>query len=182
MPNATTHSRATFLLIPTVGAVAYYFADTRAAVAACAGVAITLIVNPDLDLLEQSIGAKVRRQWAPKWARWSPLRLLWYLIVLPLLKLFWLAWLPYAFLFRHRSWQSHAPIVSTMIRIGYTLLLLSLPLIPLIVYGVLIPDIPTGLSSRLPPSVWIALFSGWIASDLLHIFMDTMTTGFRRLF
>lgn len=72
-------------------------------IAITAGCLAGLIISPDLDVdMQTSAHSTVRRT----------------LGRLP--GLAWrLLWLPYAYLVPHRSWISHAPLISTLIRAGY---------------------------------------------------------------
>ena len=182
MPGGQTHRRATLYLMAPAAAGGYAWGGWLTASTALAGVAVTLIINPDLDLLEASISVKLRRDWAPGWARRGLLRLFWLLLALPLIRTFWLAWYPYGRLFPHRSWGSHAPILSTAIRLLYIALWLFIVLIPLIYYDVLSTAILMQMLFDLPVPGVAGLLVGWTASDVVHFVMDLMSTRFRRIF
>ncbi|MDX1662668.1 MAG: DUF2227 family putative metal-binding protein [Candidatus Promineifilaceae bacterium] len=182
MPGGQAHRRATLTLMVPAAAGGYALGGWLAASSALAGVAVTLVINPDLDLLENSIAAKLRRDWAPAWARRGLWRLFWLLLALPLIRVFWLTWYPYGRLFPHRSWGSHLPVVSTLIRLLYISLWLFLILAPLVYYDVVTTAVLVQLMSDLPLVGVGGVLAGWTASDVLHFIMDIASTRIRRVF
>ena len=182
MPGGHTHRRATLVLMAPAAVGSYAIGGWLAGAGALAGVAATLLINPDLDLLENSLSAKLRRDWTPRWARRGLRRLLWLLFALPLIRLFWLTWYPYSRLFTHRSWGSHAPLISTGIRLLYMALWLFLILVPLLYYDAVSSAVLLQLVLDLPQAAVVGLLAGWTASDVLHFFMDILSTRIRRVF
>ena len=105
MPNGETHLKITAALIATSAAVCVYGGYSQWHTA---GVATGLLITPDLDLAEN--GSYAMRMLHKIPVVGSALAGLW----------FWY-WLPYGKLIKHRSFWSHAPIISTLIRIAYIL-------------------------------------------------------------
>ncbi|MEW6213092.1 MAG: metal-binding protein, partial [Acidobacteriota bacterium] len=101
MPSANTHDLITFLLIPPVAAAAYYFTGDWAVTAIATGAMVFggLMFGPDLDIQSR------------QYARWGPLRFLWW---------------PYKAVLPHRSWLSHSILFGTLIRVAYFLLIVTL--------------------------------------------------------
>src|SRR5262245_13724437 len=99
MPNAETHDRITYLLIPVafVGAHSLWGNLGMSLLATAAMVFSGLMFGPDLDLHSRP------------YRRWGPLRFI---------------WKPYQALLPHRSKYSHGPILGTVIRVAYFLLIL----------------------------------------------------------
>ena len=113
------------------------------------GILSGLILSPDLDVDNGFVGlAHLRR--VPFVG--TPLAWIW--------RAFW--W-PYSKTVPHRSAISHAPIVGTMLRLGY----LSAPLLAMNMLGVPM-TLPTGLG-------WWLI--GLCASDALHIILDWTVRG-----
>jgi len=88
------HAISLAIAIP-VGCLAYHYVnDGLTGLCVAAGCASGVFLSPDLDLGEN------RKMRARNWP--------------------WVAfWFPYAKLFKHRSFWSHAPLVGTMIRLAY---------------------------------------------------------------
>jgi uncharacterized metal-binding protein len=101
MPNARTHDAITYAIIPfTYLAAEMYWGDhTTSAIATVAMLFSGLMFGPDLDLDSKP------------YRRWGPLRFL---------------WKPYQAALPHRSKFSHGPILGTVIRIVYFLIVFSL--------------------------------------------------------
>jgi len=101
MPNARTHDAITYAIIPfTFLAAEMYWGDhTTSAVATIAMLFSGLMFGPDLDLDSKP------------YRRWGPLKFL---------------WKPYQAALPHRSKLSHGPILGTVIRIVYFLIVFSL--------------------------------------------------------
>lgn len=74
-----------------------------------AGVAVGLLITPDLDLNNGNISDTMIRKMFPP-AQW-----LWRLL-----------WTPYSLLIPHRSIFSHFPLLGTALRIGYIFLVINL--------------------------------------------------------
>jgi uncharacterized metal-binding protein len=101
MPNARTHDAITYAIIPfTYLAAEMYWGDhTTSAIATVAMLFSGLMFGPDLDLDSKP------------YRRWGPLKFL---------------WKPYQAALPHRSKFSHGPILGTVIRIVYFLIVFSL--------------------------------------------------------
>lgn len=97
----------------------------------------------------------------------------WVVIKLPLVgrwllgPIFVAIWLPYAMLFKHRSVWTHAPVVSTLIRLGYSVLVIALAqtLIPWFHGWDWIRETWSTPTERWS---WAAAVSGLMLSDLGH--------------
>lgn len=122
-------------------------ADVRY-LAVTAGVMTGFVVGPDLDLDGLS-GAEMRVI-----RRSRVLGFVW-----------WLLWLPYAKLFKHRG-SSHWPVIGTL---GRALYLLGPPLLGLYLLDVRIPW------------EWLGLwFCGLTLADLAHIIADRFWSAWKR--
>lgn len=73
-------------------------------------------------------------------------------------------WEPYRSLSGHRGF-SHAPVIGTLTRMLYTLLIFTLPIYWLVSSGVIVQD-------DLPNMNWWYVFLGLEASAWVHLFMD----------
>lgn len=137
MANAKNHDRGILLFTPIWGLTAFHYASIDIGI--IVGVSHFLggwYLSPDLDLKSSPF------------LRWG------------ILKTFWL---PYQKSIPHRNWKSHAPIVGSMIRLGYLAFWLS----PLL----LIP----GVYESLPAIGWqraIACFVGVELSAMNHLILD----------
>ena len=143
MPDGRTHRMATLAgAAVTATAILWYSHNGRYALAHLAGWLVTLAINPDLDLNFKVVKRGLDSVWK-------------------------VVWWPYSRLAKHRSFISHFPIISTVIRLG----LLCLYLAPLIY----------ALGIDFHPNVyWIILVVGAVFSDTLHYFMDKISTGVKR--
>lgn len=101
MPNARTHDTITYAIVPfTFLAAELYWGDLlTSGIATVAMLFSGLMFGPDLDLDSKP------------YRRWGPLKLLWW---------------PYQVALPHRSVLSHGPILGTIIRIVYFLIVFSL--------------------------------------------------------
>lgn len=101
MPNARTHDAITYAIIPfTYLAAEMYWGDHMTSIIATAAMLFSgLMFGPDLDLDSKP------------YRRWGPLKFL---------------WKPYQAALPHRSKFSHGPILGTVIRIVYFLIVFSL--------------------------------------------------------
>ena len=101
MPNARTHDAITYALIPfTYLAAEMYWGDhTTSIIATVAMLFSGLMFGPDLDLDSKP------------YRRWGPLKFL---------------WKPYQAALPHRSKLSHGPMLGTVVRIVYFLIVFSL--------------------------------------------------------
>lgn len=142
MPDGKVHGIATLACCVVASAtVAYLTYSAEYTLATSAGWITTLSINPDLDL-NQRVTFR------------QPHQLLWRLY-----------WYPYSRLFGHRSFFSHAPVVSTLLRIMY----ISIVVVPLLHWlGV----------RKYDWAIW--LMGGMICSDILHYVMDIVSTWIKR--
>jgi uncharacterized metal-binding protein len=102
MPNGNTHDTITFVLVPlTYLAAEMYWGGnhTLSIIATVAMLFAGLMFGPDLDLQSRPYN------------RWGPLRII---------------WKPYQVALPHRSLLSHGPVLGTVIRIVYFLVMFSL--------------------------------------------------------
>src|SRR5262245_11939994 len=100
MPNARTHDAITYAIIPFtfLGAEMYWGDHATSAIATVAMLFSGLMFGPYLDLDSKP------------YRRWGPLKFL---------------WKPYQAALPHRSTLSHGPILGTIIRIVYFLIVFS---------------------------------------------------------
>ncbi|HMV46432.1 MAG TPA: metal-binding protein [Blastocatellia bacterium] len=101
MPNANTHDTITFVCVPlTYLAAEMYWGGnhTLSVIATVALLFAGLMFGPDLDLQSRP------------YSRWGPLRII---------------WKPYQVALPHRSVLSHGPVLGTIIRIVYFLVMFS---------------------------------------------------------
>lgn len=77
-------------------------------------------------------------------------------------KVYWFVQLPYAKLIPHRSWVSHSPILSTIIRMVY----IGIPLLPLAFF------LPTDIIGVMLNEYTAVAIIAWMVTDLNHIRKD----------
>ncbi len=144
MAKGRTHQLATVGLLALEGAALALPGSPKIELGCImAGTALGLVITPDLDIDRGSVSlATLRRIW----------------IVGPLLALAWrIIWQPYAWLVPHRHWLSHAPLISTALRLIYLGVILAL----------------LGLPAWVLPAAWLGLlFAGLAMSDVVHWLMD----------
>jgi uncharacterized metal-binding protein len=155
MPSGSTHAIITTLAAVSLAGLGYLSKQPEAPTLAVAGGCLVgLILTPDLDLNESTYSYYImKKETGLIFARlWS------------------LAWFPYSRLIRHRSWVSHFPILSTMIRVGY---LAGIAWLILLLLGKPWPwsEAPTWLP-------WAIV--GLMVSDTLHWAADMIVTGMKR--
>lgn len=161
MPSGQTHAA-----ISAAAGLGLYYAlgggQHPEAIAACGGCLLGIIVTPDLDV-DQPIRAHYvvgRRFGAPGFAAWR------------------LLWLPYGLAIGHRSWVSHMPIISTLIRLGYLALVGWLLLAAVRMFGPFVGVLPPALHA--PPSWGPWAVAGLALSDLLHWGADISWSWIKR--
>lgn len=148
MPSGKVHTAASLTLASVVGLMT--LADTLQppfAYPAMLGAVAGTVMTPDLDVdngciafsnMQYALGVPASRAW----------KAIWY---------------PYAVIVKHRSWISHLPLVSTLIRFTY---LYGIMLVVGLIFGFRIP---------IPTSEPFETFLAFLAlSDLLHIVMDVL--------
>ena len=138
MSNGVTHLTVNLCLGCAMSMSAVVFIDQPEIVSGVVfGSFLGTVLTPDLDINANSM---------PK-------------NILGVLKLRWL-FFPYSKFFKHRSKWSHAPILSTVVRWLYVLLLLS----PLIFFF--------GENIEVYYAFWIATGCAWMLQDFSHQLLD----------
>ncbi len=149
MPNGRTHSIATIMLAAGIGIAAHY--NGWPVFPLAGGALAGLVLTPDLDVAGGSISNRWVRQTTGNifGTAWR------------------LFWMPYSRLFHHRSFWTHFPVISTIIRLIY---FIGIPL--LIIYLV------KGFwySPQLP-GWWQWPLIGLMTSDAVHWIMDQTMRG-----
>jgi uncharacterized metal-binding protein len=158
MPMGRTHRAInTYLCVPLTGG-AIYFAhwSPLQAIAFGAGYCFaTFFMNPDLDL--DSVG----------YQSWGPLRIIWW---------------PYQKALAHRSYFSHFPVISTLLRIVY---LMWFPVLLLLLLGGSVQAVARDAIFDWWPivGIYVLIFIlGMIVSDSIHTILDTVSTDLKRMF
>ena len=147
----------TYVCIPlTIGSVAFAHWSPLQALAFGAGYCFaTFFMNPDLDL--DSVG----------YQSWGPLRIIWW---------------PYQKALAHRSFISHFPVISTILRIIY---LLWFPILLTWLLGSSVQSLARETIFEWWPIVGLYLLVavlGMIISDAIHTILDVSSTEFKRKF
>ena len=158
MPMGTTHRRInTALSIPlTAGALTIGWSPLYTVGMVVGYTFATFFMNPDLDLY--SLGYK----------SWGWLRFIWW---------------PYQKALGHRSFASHFPVISTILRIIY---LLWFPILLLFLLSASArsafthDDFPSWLLSISPYAVVFVI--GMILSDSIHAILDVSSTELKHIF
>lgn len=148
MPNADTHDAITYACIPFTFLVAelYWGADhTLAIIATLAMIFSGLMFGPDLDLQSRP------------YRRWGPLRFI---------------WKPYQVAMPHRSVFSHGPVLGTVVRIVYFLVMFSLLVTTLLYLRHLIYGEQTTWQAQLE----------WVRNDLYALWHETDGDYFKAVF
>lgn len=154
MATGKQHMAGTLVLSPvTVGSVWWLTGgDVITAAVAGAGCLSGLFINPDLDMETVTMS----EYWLVRWT----LGLGWLWIML---------WYPYALLAKHRSWFSHTPIISTVGRVIYVVLL-YFGVTVLLYYFFAIELFP--FWALLNWEQWTIFVGGLTISDLGHWWLD----------
>lgn len=151
MPSGTVHATATLMLATGLGVAAYYnqLPPTEVVIGSLSG----LLLTPDLDVANGSISNKFARRAGC------------------LVGLFWSAyWWPYRKLFPHRSFWSHGPIISTIIRLIYFApVLIGLAAVALMLAAVLRFDLAAWWQAHIDGRLCVAALA---LTDALHWLMD----------
>lgn len=143
MPSGKVHAQCTLLLTVPAAIAGFKWGGEAAALASTAGCLLGLPLTPDLD----QEGLSSSENWIIKWT--LGLGFLWVML-----------WYPYARLFKHRSFFSHFPVVSTLIRLAYLAIFVAFAL---------------GLGWKPPlvrPEIALAAVAGLMLSDAAHWFLD----------
>jgi uncharacterized metal-binding protein len=158
MPNGTVHSTASALLaIAAPTAAVLLQQPIPPALAISAGCLVGLVLTPDLDVDDGCISIEFVRHTLGRIPA-----LIWQAI-----------WWPYAVLIQHRSWLSHGPVISTLIRLAYV------AAGPALVWWLVDQHYPL-------PAVhfqyydWMGFaLAGLMLADTLHFVLDVVTTGLK---
>lgn len=144
MPDGRTHAKFTALTAVAVMALAATVDATSSQVVSVgAGALLGLLIHPDLDQAES------RRD------LWS------------------MVWYPYGLVVKHRSWVSHAPLISTVIRIGYIISIIY------VAWWLLVPRFPW--LSNIPNWEYEWILAGLAMADFVHIVLDVVVSGIKRI-
>lgn len=148
MPSSATHDTIALVAAPVVyaGSLLVTSSDQQSAVAITTAFLVSsTMLSPDLDTRSRP------------YYRWGMIRGI---------------WLPYRWLVPHRSVLSHSFVISSLLRLIYLLLLLSLALVP---FGVDLMSMTINGGD-----VVISIVIGSILADSLHIIADRTVTGAKR--
>lgn len=158
MPMGRTHRAVnTYMCLPITGGAIYaaHWSLPMAASFAVGYCFATFFMNPDLDL--DSVG----------YQSWGPLRIIWW---------------PYQKALAHRSYFSHFPVISTLLRIVY---LMWFPVLLLLLLGGSVQAVARETIFDWRPVVgpYLLIFIlGMIISDSIHTILDTVSTDIKRRF
>jgi len=170
MPNARAHDTITYAIIPfTFLAAEIYWGNlATSAIATVAMLFSGLMFGPDLDLDSKP------------YRRWGPLKFL---------------WKPYQVALPHRSKFSHGPILGTVIRIVYFLIVFSVFTATVLYirhrfvnvqqttwqgeFDVVKADLFTFLNETDPKYLWGA-FGGLVVGALAHTTADIVWSAIKR--
>lgn len=163
MPSGRVHSAtsAALAVISLPACVSYAVThNTPEAILFPLGCLAGMILTPDLDINHPMIAEQNIRRYTG--GAGAFLAGFWYVY-----------WWPYSIAIGHRSWVSHFPIISTIIRVGYLLFL------PMLVYFLLTHDLTRlVLDLNHPDFLWV--LGGLMVSDLFHWVFDITQTAFKR--
>ncbi len=123
-----------------------------------AGIISTTFLDPDLDMAENAL---INRKYTPGVVkRWGFLKFI---------------WLPYGYVFRHRSVFTHFPFLSDLIRLLYLFVVVFLP-IDLTLFNLSLTSKLKTL--HLKPNEILAVWLGMGSSTAVHYLTDLFTTEF----
>lgn len=144
MPCGKTHAKFSLMLAPVVAVATLAITrDPMYAIAGGLGCLAGIPLTPDLD----QEGISSSEYWIIKWT--LGLGFLWTMV-----------WFPYALLCPHRSFISHFPIISTLIRLMYLSFFVTIAYY----LGLYLPAIP------IIYLIWFV--AGLIVSDSVHWALD----------
>lgn len=147
MPDGYAHLKATVIVSAVAPAGLWLVGLPLPQVGACAlGCLSGVILSPDLDCDSGCISMHVVRRLFGGVVAW-----LWQIF-----------WLPYSILLPHRSFWSHGPVISTLIRVGY-----------LGLWGLLVVALFHWPLPEWSP-LWGWALAGLVTSDLVHTLMDRL--------
>ncbi len=158
MPMGRTHRAInTYVCLPlTIGSVAFaHWSPIQAAVFGVGYCFATFFMNPDLDL--DSVGYR----------SWGPLRIIWW---------------PYQKALAHRSYFSHFPVISTLLRIIY---LFWFPVLLIWLLGSSVQMVAREAIFDWWPILglyFLMFILGMIVSDAIHTILDVVSTDVKRRF
>jgi uncharacterized metal-binding protein len=122
------------------------------------GIISTTFLDPDLDMAENAL---INRKYTPSVVkRWG---------------FFKFIWLPYGYVFRHRSVFTHFPFLSDLIRLLYLFIVVFLP-IDLALFNLSLTSKLKTL--HLKPNEILAVWLGMGSSTAVHYLTDLFTTEF----
>lgn len=151
MPAGRIHNQATLWIAPVAAiSAAVALEDLRVGAAVGVGVLAGLFFSPDLDVDGATMSDWIMQVWFGKLPRfiWRAL------------------WFPYAKLLPHRSFLSHGPVISTLLRMAY--------------FYVIVHIASIGKISLPAPSYWTLWgLVGLVISDCLHWAMDNWRPPWR---
>jgi uncharacterized metal-binding protein len=160
MPHGKAHASATVLLAAGIGILsASVFRDPVVTTAALTGGCLAgLVLTPDLDVDRGSISHRIVKRSAGFLIGFA-----W--------KVFWY---PYSRLMPHRSWWSHMPVFSTLVRVFY---LFALPALLWWLASMMVA-LPV---LQMPTWDWLpTAFVGLVLADTLHAVMDIIDSNLKR--
>ena len=155
MPSGRTHGAITVMAATGIFVFGMVQdANPQPILATSFGCFMGLFLSPDLDLTMDVLPkARVRRWFGrPLWALWYGF------------------WYPYSWAIPHRSWVSHAPLVSTLIRVFY----MFVPVMILDIFSSSFSVLDLFVTSAGLGPVVSFVFLGLVVSDVLHWVMDIL--------
>ncbi|MEA5620685.1 metal-binding protein [Cronbergia sp. UHCC 0137] len=164
MPSGKTHDRITLWSLPFVTGMTFVWTRSGNLTLLVAGGFMFggLMFGPDLDI------------YSVQFQRWGVVR--------------WI-WLPYQKSLRHRSFLSHGPIIGTMLRVVYLLVLLLVVGVLLLVVGTKLGNVSlnwgdlglgVGRSLSVYSREFLALFVGCELGAMSHYLSDWGGSAYKR--
>lgn len=158
MPSGHVHSAATTSIIMTVATIGFVAKEPIDYAYICAGAFANYFMSPDLDVDAGFIGFSYFKKipmlgWAVSWV-WR------------------MVWMPYALAISHRSWLSHFPIISTVLRIGYLYAIVAALAAAFGHYQQLVSLVSEASGIRaIAKAMWLS-FYGLCLTDTSHYVLD----------